>query len=71
MRTIASLVGVVGVMTATGSLAQTTTGTSIPVNPDNFVRAETDLYFGGVVKDGGFDWTGSPPSSAAGGARRP
>ncbi len=24
------------------------------VNPDNFVRAETDLYFGGVVKNGGF-----------------
>jgi uncharacterized membrane protein len=26
----------------------------IPVTPDNFVRAESDLYFSGVVKDGGF-----------------
>ena len=25
-----------------------------PVTPDNFVRAETDLYFGSAVKDGGF-----------------
>ena len=24
------------------------------VTPDNFVRAESDLYFSGVVKDGGF-----------------
>src|SRR5262252_8001304 len=27
---------------------------SIAVTPDNFVRAESDLYFSGVVKDGGF-----------------
>jgi hypothetical protein len=26
----------------------------IPVTPDNFVRAESDMYFGHVVKDGGF-----------------
>ncbi len=26
----------------------------IPVTPDNFVRAESDLFFSGVVKDGGF-----------------
>src|SRR5580693_9280412 len=26
----------------------------ITVTPDNFVRAESDLYFSGVVKDGGF-----------------
>jgi hypothetical protein len=26
----------------------------IQVSPDNFVRAESDLYFGNVVKDGGF-----------------
>jgi hypothetical protein len=28
--------------------------TAIPVTVDNFVRAESDLYFGNVVKDGGF-----------------
>jgi hypothetical protein len=27
---------------------------AIPVTADNFIRAESDLYFGGVVKDGGF-----------------
>jgi hypothetical protein len=26
----------------------------VPVTPDNFIRAESDLYFFGVVKDGGF-----------------
>ena len=26
----------------------------VPVTPDNFARAESDLYFGGVVKNGGF-----------------
>ena len=29
-------------------------GKPIPVSPDNFVRAETDLYFGKFVKDGAF-----------------
>ena len=29
-------------------------GKPFPVTPDNFVRAESDLYFSGVVKDGGF-----------------
>jgi hypothetical protein len=27
--------------------------TAIPVTPDNFVRAGSDLYFSGLVKDGG------------------
>ncbi|HEY4135202.1 MAG TPA: DUF1254 domain-containing protein [Alphaproteobacteria bacterium] len=27
---------------------------AVPVTPDNFVRAESDLYFGAVVKKGGF-----------------
>jgi hypothetical protein len=31
-----------------------TDSASIPVTPDNFVRSETDLYFSGVVKNGGF-----------------
>ena len=42
-------------------VAQTSRGASqngatgpIPVTPENFVRAESDLYFGGVVKNGGF-----------------
>jgi len=27
---------------------------SIPVTVDNFIRAESDLYFGNIAKDGGF-----------------
>lgn len=26
----------------------------VPVTPDNFIRAETDMYFGAVVRKGGF-----------------
>ena len=29
-------------------------GPNVPVTVDNFIRAETDLYFGNAVKDGGF-----------------
>lgn len=29
-------------------------GSAIPVTPDNFTRAESDLYFSGVVRGGGF-----------------
>ncbi len=34
--------------------SETTDSGSIPVTPDNFVRAETDLYFHNTAKDGGF-----------------
>jgi hypothetical protein len=34
--------------------AQSSSGASFPVTPDNFPRAESDLYFSGIVKDGGF-----------------
>jgi hypothetical protein len=27
---------------------------NVPVTPDNFTRAESDMYFGGTVKNGGF-----------------
>jgi len=33
--------------------ARTTPGGAVPVSADNFIRAETDLYFGNVVKGGG------------------
>jgi len=34
--------------------AWATSGHSIPVNTDNFVRAESDVYMQGIVDDGGF-----------------
>ena len=42
------------VTTVSSTVAQTAIGTSVPVTADNFNRAETDLYFGRIVKDGGF-----------------
>ena len=40
-----------------------------PVTPDNFVRAESDLYFADLVKDGGLREI--LPSPRAGGDRQP
>jgi hypothetical protein len=41
-------------LTAIGAaLAQSPTGKPMPVTVDNFVRAESDLYFGGILKDNG------------------
>ena len=37
-----------------GAQAQSPPGSAVPVTIDNFVRAETDLYFGVVVSRGGF-----------------
>ena len=34
--------------------AQLPAGPAVVVTPDNFVRAELDMYFGGVVRNGGF-----------------
>jgi len=42
-----------GSAVATASWAQEQTGTSVPVTVDNFIRAESDLYFGGVIHDSG------------------
>ena len=39
---------------ATAMQAQNTSATAVPVTVTNFTRAETDMYFGGMVKDGGF-----------------
>lgn len=47
-----------------GALGQTATA-PIPVSPDNFVRAETDMYFGNLLKDaslGKFNHTREPAS---------
>ncbi len=35
-----------------GALAQAA-GNTVPVTADNFPRAESDLYFGNIVNDGG------------------
>jgi hypothetical protein len=48
---------VVGVTLATASwltAVQADDAQSVPVTVENFVRAESDLYFGSMVRDGGF-----------------
>lgn len=54
MRSVSALCLVATLAFGAVAQAQVQTSNSIPVTPDNFVRAETDLYFGNIVKDGGF-----------------
>jgi hypothetical protein len=44
-----------GLLLATpAAYAQSTAGDAVPVTLDNFIRAESDLYMGNMVKDGSF-----------------
>lgn len=57
------IVFVVACVIAGGGTAQTVAPAAVPVTAENFIRAESDLYFGGVVKNGGlgkFDHTRDP-----------
>jgi hypothetical protein len=56
MITRGSRLGAAALMLATASLlhAQAPTGKAVPVTPDNFVRAETDMYFAQFAQRGGF-----------------
>ena len=56
MKTVHGLQFAILSLFATQAVAQQATSgnqSAIPVTPDNFVRAETDLYFSNIVKDGG------------------
>jgi len=53
MRSNSTVAVVLMCLTATAQ-AQIASPEAIKVTPDNFVRAETDLYFGAVVKKDGF-----------------
>ena len=37
-----------------GTQAQSGPGSALPVTPDNFIRAETDRYFGKIAENGIF-----------------
>ena len=54
MKTIKTIVGLVLAAGVAMTHAQSDASKPVPVTADNFARAETDLYFGGVVKKGGF-----------------
>ncbi|WP_373926471.1 DUF1254 domain-containing protein [Paludisphaera borealis] len=55
---LASLIPIVGLALSTPLLAQAESGPEakavVPVTVENFARAESDAYFGAVVKKGGF-----------------
>src|SRR5262245_51970491 len=51
IKTSAAIVMICLVVSASQASAQQA---PVPVTPDNFARAESDLYFGGVVRDNGF-----------------
>jgi hypothetical protein len=44
----------VALISIRGLQAQTSKGKPVPVTADNFIRAETDKTFAGIVKLGGF-----------------
>jgi hypothetical protein len=41
-----------------GAQAQSPAGNTVPVTIENYNRAQTDVYFAGVVKSGGFGNSG-------------
>lgn len=49
---LALLAWVATLATCGGAAAQVPSTTSVPVGADNFIRAESDLYMGNMVKDG-------------------
>ncbi len=51
---IAFFAAVTFAVTATTASAQQSTTDTVSVTVDNFIRAESDLYFGNMVKDGAF-----------------
>ena len=54
MRTSSLVYALAMTLTAVSvCMAQPPTGKPIPVTADNFVRAETDLYFGSILQDSG------------------
>ena len=55
MRTKLIIYTLAATLTVTnGTQAQLRAGNAVPVTPDNFIRAESDHYFGNMVKDGSF-----------------
>ncbi len=53
MKTKAILLSVAVTLASIGGVVAQTSGAVVPVTADNFPRAESDLYFSNIVKDGG------------------
>jgi hypothetical protein len=61
MRTKLIICSVAALTVIIGTQAQSRAGNALPVTPDNFVRAETDRYFGKMAKNGPRFWTAPGP----------
>ena len=56
MKLEATLLLVVLALTSTFRAQAQTKGNVVPVTVDNFIRAESDRYFGGLLKDSGMQF---------------
>src|SRR6266436_8213300 len=54
MKTELIIYALAGLTVINGTQAQSQAGNAVPVVPDNFIRAESDHYFGKIAKDGSF-----------------
>jgi len=54
MKTKLSIYALAALTLINETQAQSRADNAVPVNPDNFIRAETDHYFSTTVKNGGF-----------------
>jgi hypothetical protein len=54
MKTKLSIYALAALTLINETQAQSRADNAVPVNPDNFIRAETDHYFTTMVKNGGF-----------------
>ena len=54
MKARLALLSVAATFALMGDAVAQSPGGAVPVTADNFPRAESDLYFAGIVKDGGF-----------------
>jgi hypothetical protein len=53
MTTKLTLTAIAATLAAGNAIAQSPGGNAVPVTVDNFVRAESDVYFGRLLKDSG------------------
>jgi hypothetical protein len=53
LLSVAAIAAALVLTVASGTRADTAAGHPVPVTPDNFIRAESDMYFASIVKQQG------------------
>jgi len=54
MKEVAMVCALILTVSTQAAYGQSSSGNAVPVTVENFIRAESDLYFGNVVKEGSF-----------------